>query len=167
MDQPELESRLKVVAEARTWLGTKYVLGARLKGVGCDCATLILETFIACGLKQREQLPLYSLDWFNHTDEERYTKGLAQFSELRGAERNANALGPQTDVDDVRPGNIILGRTTGSRVFNHGAIISNWPMVIHCARYGVQEVNTRSDDMWRCQRIMIFDPWSTNYGHRR
>lgn len=34
-------SRAQVVAEARTWIGTRWLHQASLKGVGCDCIGLV------------------------------------------------------------------------------------------------------------------------------
>ena len=39
----------RVVAEARRWIGTPYHHQARLRGVGCDCAGLIIGVGLATG----------------------------------------------------------------------------------------------------------------------
>lgn len=43
-------TRQQFVDEARTWMGTRWQHQARLKGVGVDCAGLVLETARALGL---------------------------------------------------------------------------------------------------------------------
>lgn len=43
-------SRSKVVAEARSWIGTAYLHQAELKGVGVDCGGLIRGVSVALGL---------------------------------------------------------------------------------------------------------------------
>jgi NlpC/P60 family putative phage cell wall peptidase len=39
-----------LVDEARGWLGTPFLHGGRVKGLGCDCAGLILGAARACGI---------------------------------------------------------------------------------------------------------------------
>ena len=41
---------LRVVAEARRWIDTPYHHQARLRGVGCDCAGLIIGVGLECGV---------------------------------------------------------------------------------------------------------------------
>jgi len=45
----EPTDRAAIAAEARTWLGTPYAHGQRLKGVGADCAGVPLEVYAAVG----------------------------------------------------------------------------------------------------------------------
>lgn len=49
--EPFVTSREQVVAEALSWLGTPYHHGARLKGIGVDCAGLLIGVSKALGLK--------------------------------------------------------------------------------------------------------------------
>lgn len=152
--QLESVSRGCVVAEARTWLGTPYHLGARLKGVGCDCYSFIAETMITCGLIRSEDLPIYAGDWWAHITEEQYLRRL-----MRYATKTFEGVGYGNTA--VKPGNVLAVRAAGtqSRVFNHGAIVTSWPMGIHAHDDGVQEVNLTLDPMWACQTIKVFDPW--------
>jgi NlpC/P60 family putative phage cell wall peptidase len=39
-----------LVTEARSWLGTKFAHGGRVKGLGVDCAGLVLGAARACGI---------------------------------------------------------------------------------------------------------------------
>ena len=43
---PILKARPEAVAIARSWIRTPYVMGGRIKGAGCDCATLLSEYLI-------------------------------------------------------------------------------------------------------------------------
>lgn len=43
-------ARAEVIAEARTWLGTPFHHQGRVKGVGVDCAGVVLETARALGI---------------------------------------------------------------------------------------------------------------------
>lgn len=45
-----MTTRDALVAESRTWIGTKFVHQGRLKGVGVDCIGLIAQTAQATGV---------------------------------------------------------------------------------------------------------------------
>jgi NlpC/P60 family putative phage cell wall peptidase len=47
-------TRAEFVAEARSWLGTKYQHQGRLKGIACDCIGLVIGTAQALGLTDYE-----------------------------------------------------------------------------------------------------------------
>ena len=58
----------------------------------------------------------------------------------------------------VAPGNIILGRVTGSTRLNHGAIVIKYPMVVHAIAPAVSLVDITKDAIWAYQTVEIFDP---------
>lgn len=67
-----------VCGEAITWLGTPYVPRARVKGVGCDCGTLLY----ACYSLIRDLPPMprdYAVDWAAHKDDELYLNWIIPF----------------------------------------------------------------------------------------
>lgn len=109
-----LIERHNVVAEAKTWLGTPYHHHGRVKGVGVDCAMLPAEVYHACGLIPRVEVDHYPIDWHLHRSEERYL---------------ATVLDHATETDRKDVGNFILYRW--GRCFAHGAIIVQWPIIIH------------------------------------
>jgi NlpC/P60 family putative phage cell wall peptidase len=53
----------RVVAEARSWIGTPYLHQASLKGVGCDCLGLPRGVWRAVLGDEPERPPPYSPDW--------------------------------------------------------------------------------------------------------
>lgn len=117
MDAQEREERERVVAAAKTWLGTPYHHRGRVKGAGIDCLTILAETFAEAGLIPPAHIPYYPKDWHLHRDAERYLDGLFQYA--------AEIEGPPL------PGDIVLWRF--GRCYSHGAIVVEWPMVIHAA----------------------------------
>ena len=148
---PPALDRAAIVREARSWIGTPYRLGARVKGGGCDCATFIAEVLIACGLAQRQGLGVYSQDWFFHSSNERYLRGLLSHSAGMAetvAHRSASA----------QPGDIVLTRTANSKVFNHGAIVTAWPKVVHAIAPRVEETDASTNPLWTYRRIAVFTP---------
>ncbi len=68
----ELIARARVVAAAREWIGTPYHHMADVKGVGCDCAMLLVRVFCDLGLVEPFDPRPYTRDWHLHRGEERY-----------------------------------------------------------------------------------------------
>ncbi len=64
--------RDRVVAEARTWLGTPYHHAADVKGHGVDCAMILIRVYCDLGIVDKFDPRPYTRDWFLHRDEERY-----------------------------------------------------------------------------------------------
>lgn len=111
------EKQQAVIAEALTWIGTPYHHAARIKGVGVDCAFLLIEVFANCGLIERFVPPAYPMDWHLHRGEERYLSHVLQYAE---------------EVEIPEPGDIALYKF--GRCVSHGAIVVGWPKVIHAQR---------------------------------
>jgi cell wall-associated NlpC family hydrolase len=155
-----VKSREDAVALARSWVGTPYVLGGRIRGAGCDCATLLAEYLIEIGAVGREQLTdlgLYSGDWFHHANSERYLRGLMRFGRL--ASETICRAG-----EKAAGGDLALFKVVGSKVFNHGAIVTAWPRGIHAQAAGVREVNLSLHPLTCYMRMDIFDPFIVNEG---
>jgi NlpC/P60 family putative phage cell wall peptidase len=107
--------RAHIVAVARTWLGTPYHTGGRVKGAGVDCLTLLAEVYAEVGVTPRIAVPYYPYDWHLHRGEERYLNGVLRYA-------HEIEMLPQ-------PGDIVLWKF--GRCFSHGAIVIEWPMIIH------------------------------------
>jgi len=113
----EQKERAAVVAEAMTWCSTPYHHGARVKGAGVDCGQLPLAVFEAVGLIPPVDPGTYPHDWHMHQDEERY---------LAIVERFCDRL---PDGAQPLPGDLALYRF--GRCISHGAIVIEWPVVLH------------------------------------
>lgn len=111
----EAEQRKRVVEVARTWVGTPYHTAGRVKGAGVDCLTILAEVYHEAGLIERADIPYYPADWHLHKDTERYLEGVARYA--------TEFEGPPL------PGDIVVWRF--GRCFSHGAIVTEWPQVIH------------------------------------
>lgn len=99
--------RQKVIAEARTWIGTPFHHGADLKGVGVDCGFLILRVFADLGMVEPFSPEPYTPDWHLHRDEERYLDAL---------------LARSIEAETPRPGDVALFRV--GRCYSHGGIVT-------------------------------------------
>lgn len=100
-------TRNDVVLEAWTWYDTPYHDHARIKGVGVDCAQILLAVFCdALKLAPPLDVGQYSTQWHLHRSEEVYLDWL----ERAGAKR----------VQAPAPGDIAMFRY--GRTFHHSAI---------------------------------------------
>lgn len=110
------EQRGRVVRAAREWLGTPYHHRGGVKQAGADCAMFPLSVYKECGLLPREyQPPHYSVQWHLHRSEELYLMEVNKFC---------------CEIDEPpRPGDFMVFRF--GRTFSHGAIVLEWPQIIH------------------------------------
>lgn len=116
--KPSTEAlRAAVVAEAETWLRTPYHHRAQVKGGGVDCAQILVEVYAAVGLIDWFDTGEYPADYMLHRDEERYLYWLEQHGRR---------------VETPQPGDVVVWRF--GRTFSHGAIVVEWPRVIHAYR---------------------------------
>jgi cell wall-associated NlpC family hydrolase len=110
----EQAQRDRVIAIAKSWVGTPYHHAARIKGAGVDCLTLLAEVFSEAALIERPEIPHYPPDWMLHREAERYLEGVMKYAQ---------------EIDgDPLPGDIVVYRF--GRCFAHGAIVVKWPMII-------------------------------------
>jgi hypothetical protein len=88
---------------------------AMVKGAGVDCAQLLHAVFHRVGLIPALPIAPYSHQWHLHRSEEHY---------LRWVERCARRIaGPPLPAD------LALWRI--GRCFAHGAIVLDWPRIVH------------------------------------
>jgi cell wall-associated NlpC family hydrolase len=123
MNRLTAEQRAEIVRAAKEWIGTPYHHHARVKHAGADCAMFPLAVYQQCGILPTDyQPPQYSVQWHLHRSEELYLKEIEKFvSEIHGP---------------PRPADFIVFRF--GRTYSHGAIVVDWPIVIHSyIPYGV------------------------------
>ena len=99
--------RAAVVARAKEWIGTPYHHMADIKGVGVDCAMLLVRVYVDFGLIEPFDPRPYTRDWFIHRNEERYMGFL---------------LARAREVERPDPGDIMLFKL--GRCFAHGGIVT-------------------------------------------
>jgi cell wall-associated NlpC family hydrolase len=116
MQRLTTEQRSNIVRAAKEWLGTPYHHHARVKHAGADCAMFPLAVYQECGALPREyRPPQYSVQWHLHRSEELYLNEIEKFV---------------TEIDAVpQTADFIVFRF--GRTFSHGAIVVEWPIVIH------------------------------------
>jgi cell wall-associated NlpC family hydrolase len=138
-----------------SWKKTPFVQGARVRGAGCDCETLIEAYLLGIGAAGDITTAVYSTDWFCHTTEEKYFNELSRYAKCKWEGR---CIG----TPPALPGDIAIFRTARSPVYNHGCIITGWPRSIHAFDHenGVSESRPGLHYLTAHRDMAIFDPWS-------
>jgi len=114
MNELEKAQRDSVITIAKSYLRTPYHHYGTVKGAGVDCLTLIIGVYKEAGILKDIDVPAYSHQWHLHHNEEKYLNGLLQYSK---------------EIEKPQPGDIALWKF--GRCFSHGAIVLEWPVVIH------------------------------------
>lgn len=136
--------RRRVVEIARTWLNTPYHPEARVKGSGCDCATLLAEVYAESGVVPRFDIEHYSHDWHLHRSEELYLSDVERFAGR---------------VETPEPGDIAIWKM--GRTFSHGAIVLAWPSIIHAVMgRGVLYGDASNDADLIGRELRFYSPWA-------
>jgi cell wall-associated NlpC family hydrolase len=112
----ETEDRKRFVDCALSWLGTPYHHMASLKGIGVDCATLLV-----CSAKEAGLIP-QNFSAGNYTP---------QWNLNRTAQTYLATIGKVcVEVPPPpRSGDIVVFKF--GRVFAHGGIVIEWPRFVH------------------------------------
>lgn len=115
----EKELRRKVVNEAKTWLWTPSQHLGTVKGPrgGCDCATFVSECFKS--IQYDSTVQNYNPQWFLHKSAELYLDEVVKLWD--------EVLGPPDRMPKLA--DLILYKI--GRTYSHGAIVLEWPHVIH------------------------------------
>lgn len=139
-----------VVAEARSWIGTRYHIMGRRKGAGCDCGSFLMSVAVNCGLISDGQMEVYSLDCWQHWRQDKYLHHV-----MKHAEKLAQEICYRSTK--VLPGCLVLSRVVGCGYFNHGGIVTEWPKLVHAVSPRVEEVSAVDNWLWNYREIAIFD----------
>lgn len=129
--QPTPITRGELIArEAMRWLNTPYHHAADVRGVGVDCAMLLVRVFCDSGLVPPFDPRPYPPDWHLHRSAERFLGWIAQFAEA---------------VDSPQVGDVALFKF--GRCVSHGGIVATLspePIMIHADMHaGVRRCEVR------------------------
>lgn len=117
-----------LVAAARAWIGTPFVLGAARRGAGCDCLGLIRGLRAELGAPLPPP-PAYPAGWALRGADEALAEGLARHL--------APAAGP------LAPGQVLVFRLRPGAPAGHlGVLVAagDFPRIVHAYdRHGVVE----------------------------
>jgi NlpC/P60 family putative phage cell wall peptidase len=117
----------RVIATARSWLGTPYHDQACLRGVGCDCLGLARGVWRDVVGDEPFPIPPYSRDWGETGPREVLAIG-------------ARRMMSEIALSDVAPGTLVLFRMTPRAIAKHVGILTGPDRFIHAyERLGVVE----------------------------
>lgn len=135
----------QIVQEALQWIGTPYHHQARVKGIGVDCAQLLVGVALNIGLIDDEDLkkiPLnYSPEWNIHNREE-VMLGILE------------TMGCRPVVGTPAPGDIIAFRV--GRAYGHLGIIVTSTEFVHAELQG----STKGSENGKVVRVHMAGEWS-------
>ena len=112
----ELEQRARVVAAAKSWLGTPYRQMGYKRGPrgAVDCSMLLVGAWVDAEIFLPFDPRPYPPEWHMHNDEERYLEWM-------------DNIGTRTETP--RPGDVVMWMV--GKCFAHGGIIIENNRVIH------------------------------------
>lgn len=134
-----------VVDEALRWVGTPYVHGASLRGMGCDCIGLLRGVWRALYGAEPEILPPYTPDW-DQVGDDLLLAGLARHCT------------PQV-LTGMQPGDVLVFRMTPGAMAKHVAILTGIKgpraRMVH-AYWGRAAVESWLGPWWRSRLAAAF-----------
>lgn len=136
------EGRAAVVDAATSLVGTPFHLGARLPGIGIDCAQTILYSYAAAGIALDIKPDQCSSNWFMHHTDDRFIAPIRTIAH---------------EVESPESGDCVLFFIGQS--WAHAAIVTKWPMAIHSKwNSGVQFVDCSQRELAILPKL-FFSPW--------
>lgn len=114
----EEEQRARVVAEAKSWLGTPYRQHGASKGASIDCAMLLVRCWVDAGVFKPFDPRPYPPEWHMHKSEERYLGWMEALS---------------CEVQTPRAGDIVLYRF--GMCFSHGGVMISPTRLVHASAF--------------------------------
>lgn len=131
--------RQAVLDIARTWLKTPWHHRARVKGAGVDCAQLLIGVYAEAWLVEEFDTGDYPPDWMMHRSQERFLEFVKQYCD---------------PVDAPLPGDLALYFV--GRCFSHGAIVTEWPEIIHASNRDRMVCLADGTQGWLAEREVQF-----------
>jgi cell wall-associated NlpC family hydrolase len=125
-----MTTREDVIAEARTWVKTKWHHRACVKGAGVDCVFFLVGVYNAVGLTDiaDEDIPYYPIDIMLHRSEETVIDVVLRYAH---------------EVAEPKMGDIAVWKF--GRIYSHAAIVIDWPHIIHAYRVTQMVMEDRAD----------------------
>lgn len=132
----ENELRFAIVEEAKSWLNTPFHHEGRVKKSGVDCGMLLLEVFERVDCIPHVKPSHYPIDFMLHSNREWYMEIISEYA----YEIFRNPL----------PGDVILYKH--GRIYSHGAIIIDWPKIIHASMPDQEVCYAQAGQSWLLNR---------------
>lgn len=126
--------RLKIVNEAKSWIGTPYKHYTSQKGLGCDCGLYIMKVYENVGLITYKHPAYYPQDWaFHNPIGELFVDIVENYC-------------VSIDEKDLKIGDMILYKFGKS--LSHASIVIENNMIIH-SQVGIGvTISNRYNSVW-------------------
>ena len=150
----------KFRAIALTWVHTKFVPHAAMRGVGVDCVHLAARIYQECGLFADYGFPAYTMDGGRHLQRSLVTDWLDSHPSFQKLHYDSPTFGLSQLLDAIAPGDLICFNIV--RVPHHCGLfyMHSGRMFIHAMhRYGVCFGNLQ-DPTYRTNVTAIYRPVS-------
>lgn len=146
-----MPTKQDVIAEARTWLGTRYHHQARIKGVGVDCGGLVFAVGAHLGLFPPSPMDFPKPEQF---------VGYARLAHNGSLLRACQMVMEEIPAYAAEPGDVILMTFTEDKEPQHVGILGDYVhgglSLIHSYAPARRVVETRLDDGWRSRIVAAF-----------
>lgn len=134
--------REAICVEAMSFVGTPFRHKADIKGVGTDCAGLIVSVMRNAGILP----PYFKLGDYNyqhalHHSEELYTQELSRYMK-------------PIPESEALPGDVVMFHH--GKTFSHSGIVITWPRIVHAVRWGVCLADGLKDSAVQGRRRIFF-----------
>lgn len=131
-----------IIAEARSWVGSRWIHGQSVKGVGADCIQFIASVARNLGwIPNSYKTMKYARDWAMHNDRSILIEELSKVAE-------------QVDINGIKIGDVLIFNT-GKCAGHAGFYIGNGMMIHAHIRHGIteEEINRYKDKFNSAWRI--------------
>lgn len=135
-------ARERIIAIARSWLGTPYHHRASVRHAGCDCIGLVRGVWRELYGREAEQAGPYTGSWAEATGNE----ALLSAARRHLAERM---------LSEAEPGDVLVFRLRDGALAKHAGILSGADRMIH-AQEGVPVSEVHLGPWWRRHRVAAF-----------
>ena len=138
--------RNRIVAEARSWIGTPYVHQASCKGAGTDCLGLLRGIWRVLYGQEPEKIPPYTFDWAEPSQDEVLWRAATRL------------LQSKPSIEPL-PGDVVLFRMRDGSIAKHVGIIGqagNLASFIH-AYTGHGVVESPLSGPWMRRIVALFE----------
>jgi NlpC/P60 family putative phage cell wall peptidase len=129
----------RIVAEARSWIGTPYRHQASAKWIGCDCLGLVRGVWRTIYGADPERPPAYTSDWAEITGEETLLNAASRHMEIRPA-------------GTFMPGDVLIFRWRPHLPAKHCGIVTEPDRMVHAYQAAGRVAEGYIAATWR-QRI--------------
>ena len=138
-----MTTRAAIVAEARTWCGTRWHHGQSVKGAGADCIGLIVGVARELGIQEAAKF-----------DASAEIRGYGREPDPAMIQRACSAF--LTPSRELLPGNILYLRVPKVAHPIHFALVADGGRMIHSIVTVGKVVEHRLDDVWRQRIAQVF-----------